>query len=75
MSYASSIRRVIDQLKSSEDIEEILKGAKVETVLAILADDDERFDHWVEVCEVAQEVLEEPSLHLQTSPPSYALAA
>jgi hypothetical protein len=73
MSYASSIRRTIDQLKSSEDIEEILKMAKGEALWAALSDDEEQLDHWVEVCDVAEEVLEAPSL--QSSMPSYALAA
>lgn len=73
--YTSPVRQAIDQLKSSEDIEEILKTAKVEAVLAAFSEDDEKFDHWAEVCDVATEVLEAPSLNLQTSLPRYAMTA
>jgi len=73
--YASPIRQAIDQLKSGEDIEQILKTAKIEAALAAFSDDDEKVDYWVEVCDVAEEVLEAPNLYLQTSPPSYAMAA
>jgi hypothetical protein len=57
---ASRIRRVIDRLTSPDDIAEILKTAKLETVLAIFANDDEKFDRSVEICEAAEEALEIP---------------
>ncbi len=70
---ASRIRRVINRLKSREDIAEILKMAQVETVIAIFSDDGKRLDRAVEIYEAAQDALEAASVRLQA--PRYTAAA
>jgi hypothetical protein len=70
---ASRIRRVIDRLKSREDIAEILKMAQLETAIAIFADDGKRFDRSVAIYEAAEDALEVASVRMQA--PRYPAAA
>lgn len=70
---ASRNRRVIDRLKSREDITEILKMAQLETAIAIFADDGKRFDRSLAIYEAAEDALEVASVRMQT--PRYPAAA
>jgi hypothetical protein len=70
---ASRARRVIDRLRSCEDIAEILKMAQLETAIAIFADDGKRFDRAVAIHEAAEDALQTAGLRLQ--PPRYPASA
>jgi hypothetical protein len=70
---AGRIGRILDRVKSREDIAEIVKMAQLETAIAIFAEDEGRFDRAVAIYEAAEAALETASVRLQT--PRYSVAA
>lgn len=69
---ARRIRGIVGRLKNREDIAEILRMARLETTIAVFADDRSRFDRALETYEAAKEALANASVHLQ--PPRYHVA-
>ena len=70
---ASRIRAVVDRLTIHEDVVELLKMAKLETVVAAFADDAERFDRSVAIHDAAREALNRTAPRLQA--PRYPASA